>query len=213
MISCYCYNAAQVRASIPNDDSKQQQNSVDNIPHLLSRLRGLGSSSVEATHVSSATTTGSVGSHPTINTSSHTSTSAGDLLTMWTISSRNRRNSDGDRHLYSHDGQSQQLNVNEMDDDSTASYGHQNNNNNNNNSSNNNSINNLSKFSYFVRVEVSALSHYKICTADPQGDESIDNWAEVSGNFSQSFFLDLETCRLAMTDRLITIDLTERPKS
>lgn len=187
-----------MRSSLPtpHDDSKQQQqNSVENIPHLLSRLRGLGSSSVE------------INNQQAVHTTSHGGSSTGDLLTMWNISNRHRRNSDGDKNLYSnHDIQSNPHVVNDVDDDSTASYG------NNDNNTNNNSINH-SKFSYFVRVEVSALSHYKICTADPQGDDSVDNWAEVSGNFSQSFFLDLEACRLAMTDRLITIDLTERNHS
>ena len=33
-------------------------------------------------------------------------------------------------------------------------------------------IQTVTSSSYFVRVEVNALSRYKICTADPQGD----NW-------------------------------------
>jgi len=185
------FTTVPVRHSIPtpHDDIKLQQNSVENIPHLLlSRLRGLGSSSVEATHFN----TTSSNNITTTNTSHATN-------------NRNRRNSDGDRNFYTHDNQSLQHTANDIDDDSTTSYGHHQTHKTNNH--------HPSKFNYFVRVEVSALSHYKICTADPQGDESMDNWAEVSGNFTQSFFFDLEACRLAMTDRLITIDLTDRHQS
>lgn len=65
------------------------------------------------------------------------------------------------------------------------------------------------KYFFFLKK---FIRRYKICTADPQGDELLDNWAQVSGNFSQSFFIDLETCRLAMSDRLITIEVVDRDR-
>jgi hypothetical protein len=38
-----------------------------------------------------------------------------------------------------------------------------------------------------VRVSVSALTEYKVCTVNPQGDEEQDTWANIQSHFLQSF--------------------------
>jgi hypothetical protein len=68
--------------------------------------------------------------------------------------------------------------------------------------------NNENILNFGVRVQVRAVSKYKICSADPQGIEEEDTWAEVSGIFHQTFYIQ-SNCngKLAMSDRLVTIQI------
>ena len=61
---------------------------------------------------------------------------------------------------------------------------------------------------YAVRIKVSAVNKYRICTSNPQGN-SEDTWSEIDGNFNQHFFLIgrygfLDNC-LLMSDGLVVI--------
>ncbi|CAE7631541.1 unnamed protein product [Symbiodinium microadriaticum] len=55
-----------------------------------------------------------------------------------------------------------------------------------------------------VRIQVIAKSKYRLCNLDPQNDHD-DNWAVISGNFHQVFFLKSNSNgRPSVSDRLIT---------
>jgi hypothetical protein len=58
-----------------------------------------------------------------------------------------------------------------------------------------------------IRIQVIAKSKYKLCNLDPQNEHD-DNWAVVTGNFHQVFFLKSNSNgRPSMSDRLITIKI------
>lgn len=58
-----------------------------------------------------------------------------------------------------------------------------------------------------IRIQVIAKSKYKLSNLDPQNEHD-DNWAVVTGNFHQVFFLKSNSNgRPSMSDRLITIKI------
>ena len=55
-----------------------------------------------------------------------------------------------------------------------------------------------------VRIQVIAKSKYRLCNLDPQNEHD-DNWAVITGNFHQVFFLKSNSNgRPSVSDRLIT---------
>lgn len=58
-----------------------------------------------------------------------------------------------------------------------------------------------------IRVQVRAVSKYRLCTLDPQ-DEMTDTWATVTGEFEQCFFIK-SNCngRPAISDRLVKLSV------
>ena len=78
-----------------------------------------------------------------------------------------------------------------------------------------------------LRIQVKGVSRYRVCTGDPQGIPEEDNWATMVGTFQQTFLVpacaassaphaakaercgegppSLSRCRLAHTDRVVTI--------
>lgn len=58
-----------------------------------------------------------------------------------------------------------------------------------------------------IRVQVRAVSKYRLCTLDPQ-DETTDTWATVTGEFEQCFFIK-SNCngRPAISDRLVKLSI------
>eukprot|EP01036_Dinobryon_divergens_P027399 gene27398-36170_t len=166
----------------------------ENMPNLFGRLRGLGSSSADGGLATVGEHTGPPESRSRRNSDgtpyNNGPTAKGPFFKSNNLhASTSSKGSNPNPSIDLSSG-----NVSDTNDDDSSGF---------NNSSLNNKeedrIRTITSTSYFVRVEVNALSRYKIC------DDALDNWAHVSGNFSQSFFIDLETCRLAISDRLITI--------
>jgi hypothetical protein len=63
-----------------------------------------------------------------------------------------------------------------------------------------------------IRVSVVGESHFRVCDCDPQDVDSA-TWATVKGTFKQVFFIK-SNCngRPAMSDRLVTIDVSDVTK-
>lgn len=162
--------------------------SLEGIPQLLNRLKGLGSSSVEYLLAEKDRDRGGAGGG---GGGGGAGGGGGREGEEGEGRGRRRRNSDGEVHNLTSLSADPSVPVSTEGSGPGAGVGR-------------------GRCSHCVRVEVRAVSKYKICSADPQGDERLDNWAVVAGTFSQTFLIELETCRLAMSDRLITIDLAER---
>jgi hypothetical protein len=55
-----------------------------------------------------------------------------------------------------------------------------------------------------IRIQVKALSQYRVCCADPQGDDS-DLWCVISAHFSQCFYIRHGNGHATVGDRLVAI--------
>lgn len=63
-------------------------------------------------------------------------------------------------------------------------------------------------FTICIRVQVTAVSRYKVCTSNPCGVEEQDTWANVRGTFNQSFLIGANGGQhLGMADRLVDIEV------
>mmetsp|Transcript_29099 Transcript_29099/g.58091 ORF Transcript_29099/g.58091 Transcript_29099/m.58091 type:complete len:1347 (+) Transcript_29099:82-4122(+) len=55
----------------------------------------------------------------------------------------------------------------------------------------------LSQPCFCLRIRVQGVSRYRVCSADPQGEPDLDNWAVVVGTFRQTFLVP--ACAAAAT--------------
>ena len=61
-----------------------------------------------------------------------------------------------------------------------------------------------------VRISVQATSEYKVCTTDPQGDES-DTWAVLSATFLQRF--RITGGRIVRGEEIVQVGVSECPEA
>jgi hypothetical protein len=59
-----------------------------------------------------------------------------------------------------------------------------------------------------VRISARAMTEYKICTTDPQGDES-DTWATLTATFLQRF--RITGGRIVRGEEIVQVGVTECP--
>lgn len=61
-----------------------------------------------------------------------------------------------------------------------------------------------------IRIQVEANCKYKVCSANPTGNEETDSWAVITGTFYQSFYIVGDgSCLLGIADRLVTISVDD----
>ena len=67
-----------------------------------------------------------------------------------------------------------------------------------------------SQFSTVVKVSITAGTVYKVCTLDPQGEESEDTWAVVEATFLQDFRVSGGTNgRIIRGEEIVRVDVTK----